>query len=125
MDPHISNSIVPRWGYLSLLPELGLVMRRNGFIIPIRLYFILLRFTSIHLRLLAGALKLGLASLDAVVLINVSIDCLTLYVAFLFLLMLSQAFVYLVLDVLALVMGSFLAEGILRNYRGLIYISQQ
>ena len=88
-------------------------MRRNRLIIPVRLYLILLGLVFIQLCLLTDALQLCLTSLDAVVLIDVSVDRLTLHVALLFLLVLLETFVYLVFDVFALLLGSLLAQGIL------------
>jgi hypothetical protein len=78
-----------------------------------RLYLILFRLVSVQLCLLADALQLCLTSLDAVILIDVSIDRLTLHVALLLLLVLLEAFVYLLFDVFALLLGSLLAQGML------------
>ena len=113
MGPHISPSVAPTRSHLPLLPQLRIGLGRNRFIIPVRLYLILLRLVSVQLRLLADALQLCLTSLDAVILINVSVDRLTLHVALLLLLVLFEAFVYLLFDVFALLLGSLLAQGML------------
>lgn len=112
MGPHISP-VAPTRSHLPLLPQLGIGLGRNRFIIPVRLYLILLRLVSVQLRLLADALQLCLTSLDAVVLIDISVDRLTLHVALLLLLVLLEAFVYLLLYVFALLLGSLLAQGML------------
>lgn len=78
-----------------------------------RLYLNLFRLVSVQLRLLADTLQLCLTPLDAVVLIDVSVDRLTLHVALLFRLVLFQAFVYLLFDVFALLLGSLLVQGML------------
>ena len=111
-NPHISPVALTR-SHLPLLPQLRIGLGRNRFIIPVRLYLILLRFVSVQLRLLADALQLCLTSLDAVILIDVSVDRLTLHVALLLLLVLLEAFVYLLFDVFALLLGSLLAQGML------------
>jgi hypothetical protein len=112
MGPHISP-VAPTRSHLPLLPQLGIGLGRNRFIIPVRLYLILLRLVSVQLCLLADTLQLCLTSLDAVILINVSVDRLTLHVALLLLLVLLEAFVYLLLYVFALLLGSLLAQGML------------
>lgn len=113
MGPHISPSVAPTRSHLPLLPQLRIGLGRNRFIIPVRLYLILFRLVSVQLRLLADTLQFCLTSLDAIVLIDVSVDRLTLHVALLLLLVLLETFVNLVLDVFAFLLDSLLAQGML------------